>query len=123
MINPSLVTVFDCSSCYWIPAKALCSYIVKMENLKELSVHDTKVSLEKLPLLFGACQQITKFSFSLEEKNLNQYFNNMMDEKTLDQMKKGFARLIHLTIVTCMAPRLNYWYCVQPWIATLEVLS
>lgn len=121
MMNLSSVTVFDCSSCYWIPAQALCSNIVEMPNLTELKIQDTKISLDNLPRLFKACKKIVKLSLSLAEKNLDQYLNNKVADESLGWMENGFARVTHLEIFTCMAP--SALDCFEPWLATLEVLA
>lgn len=121
MINSSLITVFDCSSCYWIPAKDLCAYISKMDTLTELSIQDTRISLENLPLVFETCQQIVKLGFTLAEKSLEQYRGNTMDEKDLERMEEGFGKLTHLKIFTCMGSTVRHFS--EPWLATLRVLA
>jgi len=119
-ITPSLISVLDVSHCYWLPADVLVQSIVEMINLQELSIQDTKISLANLPQVFEACQKIVKFSFSLTEKNLDQYQKGVMNEVSLDWMKKGFAKVTHLKIFTFIT--LSAEYTVEPWLVTLGVL-
>jgi len=122
-INPSLISMFDASSCYWLTASVLCHSIKQMDNLEELSIHDTKISLSNLPELFEACQKIVKFSLTLSEKNLDHY-ERVMEKKSLDWIKQGFRRITHLKIISCVA--LNddeFYYLHQPWIVALGVLK
>lgn len=120
MINPSVITVFDCSSCYWIPAQALCTYIVRMGNLTELAIQDTRVSLQNLPRVFEACQRIVKLGLSLSKQSLKQYID-IGEDSMADLMTNGFHRVTHLKVLTCLAPsRRND---VEPWLPTLRVLT
>ena len=118
-----MITVFDCSSCYWIPAADLLQSIVQLENLQELSVQDTKIGLENLPQIFAKCQQISKLGVSLAEKNLEEYLKDVfnMKKESLALMKDGFAKVTHLKIFPFMT--LKAGNSMEPWLATIGVLS
>lgn len=120
MINPAAITAFNCSSYYWIPAKALCNYIVEMFNLTELIIQDTRISLENLPRVFKACQQIVKLSFTVSKQNLKHYVDNAKDDDE-DWIINGFHRVTHLKIFTCLF--LSRRSDIEPWIPTLRVLT
>jgi len=92
-----------------------------MDNLEELSIHDTKISLSNLPELFEACQKIVKFSLTLSEKNLDHYEEGVMAQKSLDWMKQGFRRITHLKIFSALND--DEYYHLQPWIVALGVLK
>ena len=123
-INPSLLTTFDASSCYWLPISVLCHSIKQMSNLEELFIHDTKISLSNLPELFEACQKIVKFSLTLSENNLDQYKRGVMANKSLDWIKQGFSTITHLKLFSCVA--LNdgsRYHHLQSWRVALGVLK
>lgn len=67
-----------------------------MENLEELRIYDTKISLLDLPNIFKACPKLTKLSFSLAEKNMDRYQEGVMEKSALDLLTAGFSRLTHL---------------------------
>jgi len=94
-----------------------------MDNLEDLSIHDTKISLSNLPELFEACQKIVKFSLTLSEKNLDPYEEGVMANKSLDWIKQGFRRITHLKISSTCALNDDEYYYLQPWIVTLGVLK
>ncbi len=120
-ITPLTVISFDVSHCYWLPAELLSLSITKMINLEELIVQDTQVSLAYLPKVFEACKEITKFSFTLAEKNLDLYQDNVMAKSSLDWLKKGFSRLTHLKIFTADLNVDSYYN--ESWLVTLGVLK
>jgi len=90
-----------------------------MTNLEELIIHDTKIALAHLPNIFAACQKIVKLSFSLTEKNLDQYQENVMKKASFDELVRGFQQLTHVKIFT-LAPS---DYPVDFWPVTLGVLK
>jgi len=91
-----------------------------MENLEELYIHDTQLSLSFLPKVFETCQKIVKLSFTLTEKTLNTYWEAGMEEK-LDWMRKGFGRLTDLKMSTFAQLDDNYY--IDSWLVTLGVLT
>lgn len=115
----STITVFDASHCYWLPAQLLYKTISKMENLEEIIVHDTKISLVHLPDVFKACPKVVKLSFTLTEKTLDLYKEGVMEQDKLNWMRQGFGRLTHLKIFSF---NLSDDYCCDSWPVTLGVL-
>jgi len=63
-ISPEAITTFSANSCYWLPGQQICDHILKMKNLQELDVKDTKVFLTHLAIVLETCQDITKLDFS-----------------------------------------------------------
>lgn len=122
-INPSLITAFDASSCYWLPASVLCNSIKQMDNLVDLQVHDTKMSLTNLPELFEACQKIVKFSLTLSEKNMDRFERGVKERKSLEWIKQGFRRITHLQIFSCVALNDDKFYHLQPWLGAFGLLK
>jgi len=118
-IQSLAITTFDGSNCYWLPAEYLLLATTQMTNLEELIIHDTKIALAHLPSLFVACQKIVKLSFSLTEKNLDQYQENIMKKASFDEMVRGFQQLTHVKIST-LAPS---DYPVDFWPVTFGVLK
>jgi len=91
-----------------------------MENLKELNIQDTKVSLHHLPQIFSSCKSITKLGFTLVERNLNRFKEDVMEEKALHLMTQGFAKLTHLKVYTFALEGITY---VESWLVILGVLK
>jgi len=91
-----------------------------MGNLTELSIQDTRISLQYLPCVFEACQQIVKLGFSLSKQSLKQYIDNGEESKA-DLMTNGFRRVTQLKIFTCLALSRNN--DIEPWLPTLRVLT
>ncbi len=94
-----------------------------MTNLEELNIQDTKMSLITLPKVFESCQNIVKFSFSLREKNLDQFEEDVIGKKSLDWMKKGFRQLTHLKIFSFAALNDDWLNSYEPWLITLGVMK
>jgi len=90
-----------------------------MINLEELIIHDTKISLAPLPNIFSACQKVVKLSFSLAEKNLDQYQENVMVKASFDGMVRGFQQLTHVKIFA-LAPS---DYSIDSWPVIFGVLK
>ena len=118
-IDPSHLSLFDASHCYWLPADSLVHCITKMTNLKELNIQDTNISLLHLPQIFKACNSIMKLSFTLAEKNLDQFKEGVMEEEALHLMTKGFAKLTHMKVFTFALEEVTY---VESWLAIIRVL-
>jgi len=115
-----VLTSFDASHCYWLPADTLTTAIIQMTNLEELKVEDTKISLGHLPQVFEACQKISQLGFTLAEKNLGKYQEDVMNKVSLDWMKKGFSRLTRLKIFAFALDENCY---ENSWLVTLGVLT
>ena len=97
-IKPSAasIRVFDANHIYWLSPEILCGCIVQMENLEELRIYDTKISLLDLPNIFRSCPILTKLSFSLAERNMDRYQEGVMEKSSLALLIAGFARLTEL---------------------------
>ena len=54
-IDPPTITIFSANPCYWIPPKLFINNVVLMNNLEELDLLDTQVSLNHLPRVFSNC--------------------------------------------------------------------
>ncbi len=117
-ITPLAVTTFNASHCYWLPGDTLCEAIVRMSNLEELFVHDTKINLSHLLQIFQACEKIQKLSFSLVEANLDYYQKSIIGKKSLQSIKSGFGRLTHLKIF----PMSINDYPIDIWPVVLGIL-
>ncbi len=88
----------DVSHCYWLKAKVLLSCIIKMPNLEELYIQDTRMSLKKMPKVFEACQKIVKLSLTLKEANLDEFKKGVMEKSSVKWMKRGFRKITHLKL-------------------------
>ena len=119
-INPLLITTFDASSCYWLPAQVLCQSLKQMVNVEELNIQDTEISLVHLPRVFRCCKKLVKLSFTLAEKTLDQYHESVMGTVSFNWMRNGFQRLTHLKVFTFA---LSNKYCCESWMVTLGVLT
>lgn len=98
-ILPGLITKFDASHVYWLPAESLSHSIMQMVNLEELSIQDTQISLGHLPKLFSCCKKIVKLGFTLVEETLGEYEeSDVLENFSTHWMKQGFQKLTHLKI-------------------------
>ena len=108
-MNPSTIIVCDVSHCYWLRARTLTKCIIQMPNLEELYIHDTKMTLKKMPKIFQACQKIVKLSLTLKEDNLKQFQESVIGKEPMKWMKKGFAKITHLKLFTFVVPYAEKW--------------
>lgn len=99
--SPSAITVFNANNCYWIPVELLCGTIMKMENLEELAIKDTKVSLllSDLARMMRHCKKIKKLDFSFLFKESKCKAISHEDAVTI---KQGFKKLTCLKVSTCV---------------------
>jgi len=91
---------FDASHCFWLSAEVLLETVSRMPSLKELKIHDTKITLAHLPKIFKSCQKLVKLSFTLAEENLDKFNESQMGEEDFGLLLKGFKRLTHLKLFT-----------------------
>ena len=110
------------SHCYWLKAKVLLRCITKMENLEELSIQDTRMSLKKMPLVFEACKKIVKLSMTLKEDNLDDFQKGAMEKDSLKCLKKGFRKLTKLELFVFVVPGGASHY-TKSWLVPLGVLT
>ena len=128
-IKPSAasIRVFDANHIYWLSSEILCDCMVQMENLEELRIYDTRISLLDLPNIFKACPKLTKLSFSVAERNMDRYQEGVMEKSSLDLLTAGFSRLTHLKMYVILTG--FYYYSDDQfsigdiWLITLEVLK
>ena len=118
-IVPSSIKVFDVSHCYWLEAEVICCCITKMENLEELSIQDTKMSLKKMSLVFEACEKVVKLSMTLKEDNLDEFKEGVMENASLQYLKNGFSKLTRLELFAFVVPSGDI---TKTWLVPLGVL-
>ncbi len=73
-----------------------------MENLEELSIKETKVSLPHLARVFELCPKITKLDFTLRERNWEDIQDAVkkQEHSSIKSIIQGFKRLTCLKIST-----------------------
>lgn len=123
-INPSMITVFNADSCYWIPHVVLINNVILMKNLEELYVLDTQVSLSHLSRVFSYCRKITRLSLSLS--GLMTLQDIQKKKKSLQRLKGGFKKLTHLSLFMFEVNRfdlINPNRCLNAWPVILGVLT
>jgi len=105
-ITPELITNFSAHSCYWLPGEQITDQILKMVNLEELAISDTKVSLPQLARVLDTCRNITKLDFS---------YHHLpgMD-------KEAFKKLTSLKIYTAVLDAVDYEN--DPWLFIIKML-
>jgi len=69
-ISPLLITTFEATNCYWLPAEVLSDAIVAMVNLEDLAINGTQLSLSHLATIFGSCEKIIKLDFNFLNEEL-----------------------------------------------------
>ena len=110
------------SHCYWLKAKVLLRCIIKMENLEELFIQDTRMSLKKMPQVFEARKKIVKLSMTLKEDNLDEFKKGAMEKESLKCLKKGFRKLTKLELFVIIDP--NGKLCsTKSWLVPIGVLK
>lgn len=97
----------------------LVEAIVKMENLTELSMKDTKMTFSHLGQVLGNCQKILKLELSYREKKWEDIKDDLTDEK-LVCITQGFEKLTSLKIATCFQDARDYMN--DPWILIIRLL-
>ncbi len=95
---------------------------IKLPNLEELDIQDTRISLKKMPKVFEACQKIVKLSLTLKEDNLDEFKKGVMEKESLKWLKKGFRKLIKLELFVIIDP--NGKLCsTKSWLVPIGVLK
>jgi len=113
---------FDASHCFWLPEHVLLETVSEMPNLKQLNIHDTKITLAHLPTIFKSCPKLNKLSFTLAEENLDKLTKSEMGEEDFGWLLKGFKRLTHLKLFTINFSE-DEIYCYPSWPVTFRVLG
>ena len=103
-----------------------------MPNLEELFINDTKLGLSHLLQILKICKKVSKLSFSLVERSLDEFKEQpqrvtrsrsrlqAIETSNLSIMKQGFQKLTHLKIFTFV---LGDAFYVDFWPVTLGVLG
>ena len=92
---------------------------MQLENLKQLQVNGTKVSLPELAWVFTKCQKITKLDFKLLEKSWEEVLSILGKEK-MDMVMEKFKKLTSLKVSTWwLDPR---DYLDDPWVLIIRIL-
>jgi len=116
-ITPELITNFSANSCYWLPENQLCDQIVKMANLEDLGISDTKVSFPQLARVLDTCRKITKLDFSYHHLPGMDNSNNQF---ATTSVKEAFKRLTSLKISTAVLDAVDYEN--DPWVFIIKML-
>jgi hypothetical protein len=112
----SMVSTLDFSHCYWLPAQTLIDCIKQTENLRELYIHDTQLTLPILPLVLRTCPALThlSFSFGREEtwEEFSQAIENIYTRNAANMWTiytESFSRLVSLKLFlrNCAIP--DFW--------------
>jgi len=119
--SPSSITSFNANNCYWIPAERLCYAVVKMENLEELSIKETKVSLPHLARVFELCPKITKLDFTCREIKWEEIQKEVVEQNhSIDSIIQGFKKLNSLQVSTRIHDARDYLN--DPWLIIIRML-
>lgn len=94
-----------------------------MPNLEELYIHDTRMSLKKMPLVYESCQKIVKLSLTLKEDNLDEFKKGVMEKSSLKWMKNGFQKITHLKLFRFAVPSGDGIINFNTWLAVIGVLK
>ena len=117
---PSAVTTFNVNHNYWLPAELLAGAIIQMENLEELCIKDTLISLTTMANILTHCSEVTQldFSFRFEEDWKN--VDDGLKVAILDSLSPNFKKLTSLKISTCVLDARDYRH--DPWRPILSFL-
>lgn len=118
-ICPESMTKFSANHSYWLPGSWLCDNILKLQNLQDLSIKDTKISLLHLARMLKTCSKITKLDFSYQHE---EGFVKTLVEHPLSapSVIGAFNRLTHLKVTTCVLDAKDFLN--DPWIFIIKLL-
>lgn len=120
-VSAHSISAFNASHSYWLSGEVLLDSIIQMNQLEELCVQDTEISLTHLARIFEACPKLVNLSFSLREINLDRYQTDTEQVlKEVALLSQGFAKLTHLKI---FCTTLDLKCCVESWLTTFGVLK
>lgn len=110
-VFPSNISCFDVSSCYWLPVDLLLSSIPLMNQLNELYIQDTQLSLIHLSQIFEQCKNISTLGFTVIEETL--------DDIPVDRalLVQGFNQLTCIKLYA-----VNATYYIDSWLVPLALL-
>ncbi len=116
-ISSKFINNFTANSCYWLPGNQLCDQIVKMTNLEDLGVSDTKFSLLQLAKVLETCKTITKLEFSYHHLPGMENENNKF---AVTPVKEAFKKLTSLKISTAVLDARDL--VNDPWLFIVKML-
>ena len=90
---------------------------MKLKNLNDLSIKDTKISLSQLARVLETCQKIVRLDFSYKHK---EGFLKALVEHPLSSVIEAFKRVTHLKITTSVLDAKDYLN--DPWIFITNLL-
>jgi hypothetical protein len=103
---------FNVSHCYWLPADMLIEAIITMNQLEELVVYDTQVTLIHLPRIFKSCPVVERISISITHETWDQFqldVTRLYDGEALEFLKRKFEQLTHLKLIGMDATSCRFW--------------
>ena len=112
----SVISTLDFSHCYWLPAQILIDCIKHTENLKELYIHDTQLTLPILPLVLRTCPALTHLSFSFGREETWEEFSQAIETiytRNAANMwaiyTESFSRLVSLKLFLRNSAIPDFW--------------
>ena len=111
--------MFDVNDCYWLPPELLSDAVIKLENLEQLNIRGTKVSVPHLARVFKACKKITQLDFSFVEKSWEEILD-VAGKESMGIITKGFKKLTSLKISTWWMDARDY--LDDPWLLIIRIL-
>jgi len=92
-----------------------------MENLEELSIKGTKVSLPHLARIFELCPKITKLDFTCHELKWEEIQKIVVEKNhSIDYIIQGFKKLTSLKVSTTILDARDYLN--DPWLIIIRML-
>jgi len=93
-----------------------------MENLEELSIKGTKISLPHLARIFELCPKITQLDFTCYEIKWEDIQKAVMEQNhSIDSIIQGFKKLTSLKVSTSILDARDYLN--DPWLIITRMLS
>lgn len=91
----STVQVLDLSHCFWLPEASLLGCLSALENLKELNVLDTELSLTSLILnVIPKCKYLIKLAVNIAEQTWDEFNFKLLG--STERYRDHFQKLTHL---------------------------
>ena len=119
-LAPTALTSFNVMDSYWLPAERLCAAIAKMENLEDLNICGTKLSLPHLAPIFQACKKITGLDFGYSQKTWEE-LQSITKSEDLELIIQAFKKITNLKMFTCF-PNAKAYTIHDPWLLIIRIL-
>ena len=95
-----------------MPGNLLCCHIMKLKNLQDISIKDTKISLPQLAKVLEICKNITNLDFSY--KHETGLFKALYDSSfSTPEVIAAFKKLTSLKVATSVLDAKDYFN--DPW--------